>query len=158
MIKELLIRIITPEVISVIILAVVLYYTVRTFDFSQRPYVGVIKTEPTWTDSDLHLKFKLINSGNVPAVDVKTNVKITINNVITSDVKGTSEFILFPNQFTFGTQIIHNLDKNQIDKYDIQIEVLITYKRHSKPFKKKYVTFQHFKFDSKGTSIIDGYL
>ena len=117
----------TPEGIAAIVLIITLFFLILTFQYAYRPYVGVIQVNSHYDKEkkDLNAFVKIKNTGNVPANNVQTNMKMIHNSVVLEEMEGTSRFVLFPEQETSGNQAFHNVADTNLknDKIDISVEI-----------------------------------
>ncbi len=117
----------TPEGISGIVLIITLFFLVLTFQYAYRPYIGATQVNSRYDKEtkDLTAFVKIKNTGNIPANGVHTNLKMIHNSKVLEEMKGTSKFVLFPEQETAGNPIFHNVDDTNLknDQIDIGVEI-----------------------------------
>jgi hypothetical protein len=100
---------------------------------------------------DLTANIIIENTGNIPANNVQTNMKMIVNATVIENMEGKSKFVLFPEQETSGSPIFHNvadlnLAKDQLDihleiKYELPIRFFI------KIYTRKFRTVELFRYD-----------
>jgi len=117
----------TPEGISAIVLIITLFFLILTFQYAYRPYVGVTQVNSHYDKDkkDLTAYVKIINTGNIPANNVQTNIKMIHNSAVLENMEGNSRFVLFPEQETSGNPTFHNIEDSNLknDKIDISVEI-----------------------------------
>lgn len=154
----------TPEGISAIVLIITLIFLILTFQYAYRPFVGVTEVNSSYDQEkkDLIAYVKIKNTGNIPANNVQTNMKMIHNLVVLENNVGTSRFVLFPEQETTGNPSFHNVEDTNLknDKIDISVEIKyeLPIRFIFKIYTRKFRTIELLRYDirTEKFSIISG--
>jgi hypothetical protein len=142
-----------PEGISTLILILTLFFLILTFQYTNRPYVGVFAVDSNYNkeSKDLVSNIQIRNTGNIPANNVQTNLQMIYNSIVLEEMIGTSRFVLFPGQETSGFPTFHNVTKINLenDKIDIRIEIKyeLPIRFIFKFYTRKFLTIELLRFD-----------
>lgn len=145
----------SPDGIAAIIQIFILIVLILTFLNAHRPQIGVISVGSTHDErsKDFIVDITIKNTGNVPANNIQSNMRMFFNdNELTSN-EGKSRYVLFPSQEKSGTPKFHNVDKANLlnDKFKIIVE--INYEQPISSFLpipvtiRKYKTIQELLYD-----------
>lgn len=138
---------ISPDGVASIIQICILIVLILTFLHAHRPHVGVIRIDSSYdeTTKDFSIDIRIKNTGNVPANNVSSNMKMFHNNKeLTSNV-GKSKYVLFPNQENSGSPKLHNVEKAHLMASEFKIVVEINYEQPINSFLPIPVTIRKYK-------------
>ncbi len=152
--------------IATIIQIFILIVLILTFLHAHRPYVGIICADSIYdkTSKDFTVTLKIKNTGNVPANNVCSNMKMKINSKELGSSRGASRYVLFPNQENLGSPKFHNVEIAHLQASELKIAVEIHYEQPIGSFLpipviiRKYKTIQELLYEpSAGKfSVISG--
>lgn len=146
----------SPDGIAAIIQISILIVILLTFLHAYRPHVGIIKVDSSYDQNSKDFTVTIIikNTGNVPANNVSSNMKMFINNQELSSDIGKSKYVLFPNQENSGIPKYHNVELGHLQQAEFKILVEIDYEQPISSFLpipvtiRKYKTIQEILYDA----------
>ena len=138
---------ISSDGIASIIQIFVLIVLILTFLNAHRPHVGVIKVDSSYNEAskDFTVLIKIKNTGNIPANNVSSNMRMFINSKALTSNEGKSKFVLFPSQETSGSPVFHGVEKAHLVASEFKIIVDILYQQPISSFLPIPVTIRKYK-------------
>ena len=139
--------------ITMTILIITLFFLILTFQYAYRPYVGIIQVNSHFDQDkeDLTACVKIKNTGNIPANNTQTNIKIIHNSNELEFLEGKARFVLFPSQETSGNPVFHHVNESNLlnDKIDIKVEIKyeLPIRFIFKIYTRKFQTIQLLRYD-----------
>ena len=146
---------ISPDGIAAIIQICILIILTLTFLHASRPHVGVVSVDSIYDQQtkDFTVDIKIKNTGNVPANNIQSNMRMIHNgNELTSN-EGKSRYVLFPSQENSGNPKFHNVEESNLRNDEFKIIVELKYEQPISSFLpipvtiRKYKTVQELKYD-----------
>lgn len=145
----------TPDRIAAIIQICILIILTLTFLHASRPHVGVIRADALYDQNtkDFTVEIKIKNTGNVPANNIQSNMRMFHNGKELSGNEGKSKYVLFPSQENSGNPKFHNVEESNLKNDEFKIIVELKYEQPISSFlpipvtTRKYKTVQELEYD-----------
>lgn len=145
----------SSEGIAAIIQIFILIVLILTFLHAHRPHIGVVRVDSSYDEKskDFTVFIKIKNTGNVPANNIRSDMRMFFNNKELTSSEGKSRYVLFPSQENSGNPKFHNVDKAHLMSGEFKIIVEIYYEQPISSFLpipvtiRKYKTIQELLYD-----------
>ena len=129
---------------------------ILSFLQAYRTHVGIIRADSIYDEKakEFTVVFKTKNTGNVPANNVSSSMKMFVGNQELSSGEGKSRYVLFPGQENSGHPKFNNVEKEHLLSVEFKISVEINYEQPISSFLRipvtirKYKSIQEFVYDS----------
>jgi len=137
----------SPDGIAAIIQIFILIVLILTFLHAHRPHVGVVRVDSSYdeTSKDFTVIISIKNTGNVPANNIQSNMRMFFEGKELTSNEGNSRYVLFPLQENSGNPKFHNVEKAQLSSSEFKIIVEINYEQPISSFLPIPVTIRKYK-------------
>lgn len=135
------------EGIAAIVQILILIVLIFTFLHAHRPHVGVVRVDSSYneTSKDFTVIISIKNTGNIPANNIQSNMRMFFDGKEFSSNEGRSRYVLFPLQENSGNPKFHNVEKEKLSSSELKIIVEINYEQPISSFLPIPVTIRKYK-------------